>query len=49
MNNYNVVANFVAKKYASTGGHTLYHIDSIDEKGDLVLRTERAAGEEEDE
>lgn len=36
--------NFMAKKYASTGGHTLYKIDSIDSNGDIVLRSERYQG-----
>lgn len=39
---------FVAKKYASSQGHQLYHIDSIDEFGNLTLRHERAQGEIED-
>lgn len=38
---------FVAKKYASTPGHTLYHIDNID-GSDLVLRSERYQGEAEE-
>ena len=33
--------NFVPKKYASSGGHQLYKIDSIDKQGDLILKTER--------
>jgi DNA polymerase-3 subunit alpha len=33
--------NFIAKKYASSGGHQLYRISSIDENGDLSLQTER--------
>ena len=36
--------NFVAKKYASTGGHTLYKIDSIDNSGNITLKTERYKG-----
>lgn len=39
---------FVAKKYSATPGHQLYKIDKILENGDLVLRAERAHGEEED-
>ena len=39
---------FVPKKYASTGGHQLYKIESIDNVGDLTLRTERYQGEVED-
>lgn len=40
---------FVAKKYAnSTTAHQLYHIDAILADGSLVLRSERATGEEED-
>lgn len=40
---------FIAKKYASSSGHTLYHIDAIEEDGMLVLRNERYQGEAEDE
>lgn len=40
--------DFVSKKYASTGGHQLYKIDSIDEWGDLTLRDSRYQGEVED-
>ena len=36
--------NFVPKKYASSGGHQLYKIDSIDKQGDLILRTDRYQG-----
>ena len=36
--------NFVPKKYATSGGHQLYKIDSIDKQGDLILRTERYQG-----
>lgn len=36
---------FMAKKYASSGGHTLYRIDGIDEDGALILRHERYQGE----
>lgn len=39
---------FVPKKYASSSGHQLYHIDSIDEDGNLELRHERATGYEEE-
>ena len=39
--------DFVSKKYASTGGHQLYKIDSIDEWGDLTLRDSRYQGEAE--
>ncbi len=35
--------NFVAKKYASSGGHQLYKINEIID-GDLVLQTERYQG-----
>ena len=35
---------FVAKKYASTGGHQLYKIISIDKDGDLVLTNQRYQG-----
>lgn len=41
--------DFVAKKYASTAGHTLYKIAAIQENGDLLLQTERAKGEYEEE
>ena len=40
---------FVPKKYASSGGHQLYHIDEIYDNGDIALRHTRLAGEEEDE
>lgn len=40
---------FVPKKYASSGGHQLYHIDKVLENGDLVLRHERAMGYDEEE
>lgn len=38
---------FVAKKYASSAKHQLYHIDSIDKNGELELRSERKQGDEE--
>ena len=43
--------NFISKKYASNGAsHQLYKIKSIDEKGEIVLQTERYKGDyEEDE
>lgn len=37
--------NFVAKKYASSGGHQLYKINEIKENGDLVLTHERYKGD----
>ena len=37
--------NFVSKKYASSGGHQLYKIDSIQPNGDLILRNTRYQGE----
>ena len=40
---------FVAKKYASSPGHTLYHIDKVEDNGDLIVRSERVQGEQEDE
>lgn len=41
---------FVAKKYNSSGGHQLYHIDEVRDDGSLVIRSERLQGEgEEDE
>ena len=36
--------NFIPKKYASSSGHALYQINSIDTQGDLVLKTERYQG-----
>lgn len=40
---------FRLKKYNSSGAsHQLYKIDAIDDKGELVLRTERKQGEYED-
>ena len=36
---------FTAKKYKSTGGHTLYRILQIEDDGKLVLQSERAQGE----
>lgn len=41
--------NFVPKKYSSTPGHMLYKIESISDNGDLVLKSERTQGDEEDE
>ena len=40
---------FMSKKYASSGGHQLYKITSIDDDGDIVLQTERYKGEGGDE
>ena len=40
--------SFIGKRYQSTPGHTLYHIDMIDKCGDLVLRDKRYQGEEEE-
>lgn len=40
---------FVAKKYASSGGHQLYKIDKLEDNGDLLLKTERYQGMIEDE
>ena len=40
---------FVAKKYASSGGHQLYKIDKLEDNGDLLLKTERYQGLEENE
>jgi DNA polymerase-3 subunit alpha len=39
---------FVAKKYASSGGHQLYKIQEVLPNGDLILQTERNKGEMED-
>ena len=41
--------DFIAKKYASTAGHQLYHIDEIQSNGNLILRNNRFQGEAEDE
>ena len=41
--------DFVAKKYQSQGGHQLYKIDSVSPDGELVLRSTRYHGSEEDE
>ena len=41
--------NFIAKKYATSGGHQLYKITEIDENGDIILQTERARGTAEEE
>ena len=38
--------DFITKKYASSGGHQLYKIDSITDSGELVLKTERYMGGE---
>ena len=35
---------FVAKKYASSGGHTLYKITEVLDNGDIILQTERYQG-----
>lgn len=40
---------FVAKNYKSSPGHQLYHIDKVYENGDLVLRSDRYTGEQEEE
>ena len=39
--------NFVAKKYASTGGHQLYRIEGLLDNGDLILQDQRSQGEAE--
>ena len=38
--------DFIAKKYSSTEGHTLYKIESIDANGDIKITSERAGGNE---
>lgn len=38
--------DFIAKKYSSTEGHTLYKIESIDSNGDIKITSERAGGNE---
>ena len=35
---------FMSKKYASTGGHQLYKIESIDKNGNIKLKDERPQG-----
>ena len=35
---------FIAKKYASSGGHTLYKISEVFDNGEIVLQTERYQG-----
>lgn len=40
--------DFIVKKYASSAGEQLYHIDAIKDNGALTLRHERAMGDEED-
>lgn len=42
-------SDFISKKYASTGGHQLYKIDSLNDDGSLTLRDARYQGEEEEE
>lgn len=37
--------NFVAKKYASSGGHQLYKISEVLPNGEIVLQTERYQGD----
>ena len=37
---------FIAKKYASQGGHTIYKIDKILPNGEIILQDERAKGDE---
>lgn len=40
---------FIPKKYGNSQSHQLYHIDSIDENGEIILRHERVQGAMEDE
>lgn len=40
--------DFIPKKYTHSVGEQLYHIDAVDEKGNLVLRHERMTGDMED-
>ena len=40
--------NFIPKKYASSGGHQLYKIDTIEKNGDLILRNTRYQGDIDD-
>jgi DNA polymerase-3 subunit alpha len=37
--------NFIPKKYATSGGHQLYKIESVAANGDLTLRSSRYQGE----
>jgi DNA polymerase-3 subunit alpha len=37
---------FIAKKYASSGGHQLYKIKQVLPHGNIILQTERAKGED---
>ena len=37
--------SFIPKKYASSNGHQLYRIETIDEKGELILQDARLKGE----
>lgn len=39
---------FVSKNYKSSPGHRLYHVDEILKNGDLILRSERIQGEQEE-
>ena len=39
--------DFIAKKYASTGGHQLYKIDKLNDDGTLILKDSRYQGGEE--
>ena len=39
--------DFIAKKYASTGGHQLYKIDKLNDDGTLTLKDSRYQGGEE--
>ena len=39
---------FITKKYASSGGHQLYHIIDIKDNNELVLQTERYKGDGEE-
>jgi hypothetical protein len=42
--------DFIPKKYASSAGEQLYHIDDISPDGSILLRHERMTGDvEEDE
>ena len=40
--------SFVAKKYTSQGGHTLYRVSEIDDFGNIMITSERARGIEEE-
>ena len=44
-----IESEFIAKNYASSGGHQLYKIKEITPDGDIILQDKRYQGEFEDE